>query len=93
MFARIALRAARMALVRSPFARPTCALDLSLPAFQVRHGRRWAAIPARRHARRAEVAPALIETAFAVRRIVSESALALARRRSHLVTADSTVIA
>jgi hypothetical protein len=93
MFARIALRAARMALVRSPFARPDCALDLAVPAFQVRHGRRRAAAPARSRARRAQVAPTLLETAFAVRRAVSESALALARSRSHLVTADTTVLA
>jgi hypothetical protein len=59
----------------------------------VRHGRRWAAVPARSRARRDQVAPALLETAFAVRRAVSESALALAHSRSHLVTADTTVLA
>lgn len=89
MFARIALRVARMPLIRSPFARPESLIDLSIPAFHVgaAHGRVRALARRRRAAEES-----LLDTAVAaLPKLVSAAARSLAQRRSRLVTSDSTL--
>lgn len=91
MFARIALRTARLALVRSPYSFSIDALGSGQPPMRFNHSSRSGIV--RRRARRlAAPAPSLLETALArARELVPELESPL-RARSRLLLHESTVL-